>query len=89
VVVPLVRQGLFDVGYRYTNEEVHTMLKEMFWKVEKVNEKTGEIKMITGSTTQMTTVDKMDYLEQIIQWAAEFLGVIIPAPGEQTNIEFE
>ena len=87
VVVPMVRQGYFDVGYRYGIEETHTELKEMFRKVEKVNDQTGEIKTITGSTTDMSTVDHMDYIAQIQQWAAEYLSITIPDPGEQLTIE--
>ena len=36
VVVKLVREGLLDVGYRFTFEETHEYLKFMFLKEQKV-----------------------------------------------------
>lgn len=35
------------------------------------------------STTELTTVEFMDYVAQIQQFAAEFLGVYIPDPNEE------
>ena len=87
VVVPMVRAGLLDVGYRFSIDETHNELKNAFRKIEKVNELTGEVKTITGSTTDMSTVDMMDYFAQIQQWAAEYLNIQIPDPGEQIEIE--
>lgn len=34
----------------------------------------------------MTTVQMMEYFAEITQWAAEFLGVQIPEPGEQIKL---
>lgn len=35
----------------------------------------------------MTTVEMMEYFAEITAWAAEYLGVEIPQPGEQITIE--
>jgi len=87
VVVPMAKAGLYDVGYIYTLEETHDKLKKMFIIKEKVNFKTGEIQQETGSTTELTTTGMMEYFAQIQQWAAEYLSIDIPSPGEQIEIE--
>ena len=87
VVVPLVRMGLVDIGYRAGLEQAHNYLRDNFAKGELVNENTGEILPIKLSTTEMTTTDFMGYIEQIQQWSAEYLNVQIPDPNEQIKLE--
>ena len=87
VVVPLVKEGLLDVGYRMTTEAVHEYLKGQFSITEIVNERTGEVLKSIGSTSEMTTSQMMDYFAEITQWAAEYLNVQIPQPNEQLKIE--
>ncbi len=86
VVVPVCQSGLFDAGYKVGKEETHDFLKSMFLKVEIVNEQTGEILQSVGSTSKLSTVEAMEYFAEITRWAAEFLNVEIPAPGEQIRI---
>ena len=86
VVVPLVKEGLLDVGYRMTTEAVHEYLKGQFSITEIVNERTGEVLKSIGSTSQMTTSQMMDYFAEITQWAAEWLNIQIPQPNEQLKI---
>lgn len=89
VVVPLIRQGLIDIGTKLTREETHEILKMKFLKKEIVNESTGEILTYTGSTAELTTVQFMDFISEVQQWSSEFLNVVIPDPASQTNFEFE
>jgi len=88
VVVPIVKQGLNDVGYRMTTETTHDYLKTNFNIIEIANEINGEIISFIGSTTEMTTSQMMDYFAKITQWSAEYLGVQIPEPNEQLKITF-
>jgi len=87
VVVPLVKLGLTDVGYKIDKEETHDFLKSQFLKKELINEKTGEILKTVGSTQNLSTSDFMDFIAEIQQWASEFLNVYIPDPNEQIKIE--
>ena len=86
VIVPLVKDGLKDTGYEVTTELVHEYLKSRFNIVEIVNEHSGEILKTVGSTTEMSTSDMMAYFERIFQWAAEYLNMKIPEPGQQLTI---
>ena len=86
VIIPLVKQGLYDNGYELTTELVHEYLKSNFSIKEIVNEHSGEILKLIGSTSEMTTTDMMLYFEKIMQWSAEYLNVIIPEPNSQLEI---
>lgn len=87
VVLPLVVSGLNEIGYRVDKDKTHEFLKSMFNKKELVNEQTGEILQTVGSTVDMSTVQMMEYFADITGWAAEFLNVQIPEPGEQTTFD--
>lgn len=86
IVIPLVKQGLIDVGYRMTTELTHDFLRDKFCIVEIVNEITGEVITTKGKTSEMSTSQMMDYFAQISQWAAEWLNIQIPEPEEQLKI---
>ena len=87
-VLPLVKDGLIDVGYREisTNEETHDLMKYMFLKKQIANEETGEVIESIGSTTKLSTIEFNDYIDRIAQFAAEMLGVVIPPPNSQTEL---
>ncbi len=76
VVLPLVKDGLRDIGYREikTIDDTHEALKYMFLKKQIGNENTGEVIEILGSTAKLTTVNFNEYIEDIAKWCAEFLG---------------
>jgi len=84
-VIPIVRQGLLDLGIRMTSEETHDLLKYKFLLVEHIT-KDGEIVRGLGKTSDLTTSEFMDYLAAIQEWAVEFLSVQIPDPNEQVRL---
>lgn len=92
-VIPIVRQGLIDAGWEREKvnsaEVVHELLKDMFCpREEVVNENTGEVMRLPSTTTNITTTQMMEYIADIQRWGAEFLGIQIPDPNEQTKFEF-
>ena len=70
----------------YTKQEMHDVIKYKFLKYEKVFEKTGEILMTFGSTTQLSRSDFADLIDELQRWAAESLGVVLPEPGKQIEM---
>jgi hypothetical protein len=50
----------------------------MYLKENAVDEVFGEIVKIK-STSSLTTVDMMEYVDKIIMWASEY-GIIVPDP---------
>lgn len=91
-VLPFVIDGMVGVGYPKSELStilVHDFLKAKFVKKEVVNEQTGEVISMIGSTSALTTTDMMDYIDDIKKWASEFLGIYIPDPMEQSTLNFE
>jgi hypothetical protein len=83
VVYPAVRKGLEEAwGESLTDEEVHEWLKGRFNSQPVVNKKTGEVKgRRPVSTTELDTGEFAEYLDKIIRFAGEQLGVDVP-PAE-------
>lgn len=88
VVLPIILQGLKEVGYNEvkTVNDAHEVLKYLFLKKQIPNVNTGEVITTLGSTARLTTIEFMEFIEQIQQWAAEYLNVQILAPNEQLQI---
>ncbi|MGN6417759.1 MAG: hypothetical protein ACTHMC_09725 [Pseudobacter sp.] len=87
VVVQEIRLGFLDVGYEMSADEVHFFLKQKFNSIQ-VPGVGGEVIEVPGSTTEMTTVQFMEYVERIARWAAEYLNVTIPAPNADLKMNF-
>lgn len=89
--LPLVKDGLQGIGYREvkTNEDAHEVLKYLFLKKVIPNEETGEVIETLGTTTKLSTTEFNEYIDQIIQWAAEYLSIQIPLPNEQLQINLQ
>ena len=60
----------------FTPQESHDAMRFKF-----LTDMTGELPKVK-STAELTTVEFLDYVAQIQQWASEFLGVYIPDPNE-------
>lgn len=85
-VIPIVKQGLKDMGIILSTERVHDLLKLKFLKIEVADHNGEVIEMIRGSS-ELNTEEFSSFIEQIKQWASEYLGVVIPEPNEQLTIE--
>ena len=83
-VLPLVKQGLNDIGYHEvkTNEEAHEVIKALFLK-KYIDNGTETALEMSGSTTDLTTIEFNELIANVQQWAAEFLGIVIPDPNQQ------
>jgi hypothetical protein len=66
-----------------TTEDVHHEMGNMFLS-EKTTSPIPKIK----TTTKLTTTEFSEYVENIIKWAAEFLGLYIPLPNEKEMWSF-
>lgn len=84
-----VQPGLYDQGWSHikSKEDAHEFVADLFLKVKVVNEETGEMKERIKSTTELSKTDFNVYLEEIWQWAAEYLTITIPSPNQQMEIE--
>ena len=85
---------LFCEGYKYTTgenihqSEAHETLKFRFNSKEIVNNETGEILKVIKSTTEMSTSEYMEYIENCRKFILEYFNIYVPEPNEQTKIEY-
>ena len=71
----------------FTSDEIHSIMKSKFLNTEKVDEKTGVIYPYIRSTTELTTIEMIDYMTSIQKFASEDLQIVLPQPNEQLTIE--
>jgi predicted RNA-binding protein Jag len=80
VVYPAALQGLKDLGNEGLSIDlVHRFFKDKFlerWR-DIVVPASGEVYRVK-TTTDLTTAEMSEYIENIARWCAEFLNVIIP-----------
>lgn len=86
-VVAMVHEGLRDMGNDVSLQETHEWLKYKFNAKEIVNTIVGEVEQVPMSTTELNKEDFAAYIEKIQQFAAEYLNIQIPNPGEQLAME--
>ena len=90
-VLVLVKQGLKEAtGENRTTESIHyQILLPLFAPInEIINKETGEFLSERITSSQMTTVQFMQYILEIQRWASEFLGIVIPDPNQETTLDF-
>lgn len=87
VVVLLVKEALKSLGHQLSAEETHQFLKSNYNYKEVVNEASGQIIKMPVSTTELSKIEFMEYMDRIKKFAAEFLIIYIPDPNEQIKIE--
>ena len=89
VIVPMFQQGIFDCfGEIWDIKTTHQHLKSTFNRVEKVNEKTGEVVQLLKSTSENSTIEMEEYHENIRAWMRENMDIICPLPNENLTLKF-
>lgn len=85
IMTEYIQPALYDLGWRdiKSKDDAHDFCRALFLKVKVVNEVTGDERTRIKSTTELSTVEFNEYLEEIWQWSAEFLGINVPEPNQQ------
>lgn len=93
VIVPMILDEMINLGnegLQSGNEEdlkmIHDFLKDRFLKPIVVADANGVEMKMKPSTKTLSTVEFMEFIEDICRWAAESLHLNIPQPGEQTEL---
>jgi hypothetical protein len=93
VVVAMVLQALYDLGNQDLKPGhpdsvnlVHEFLKNKFLPPVIATDAQGQELQLPPSTRKQNTVEMLDYIAEIQMWAAEFLNIVIPDPGEQMEL---
>ena len=82
VVIPICNQGFNDLGHRFNAKKTKENLKKLFLK-EDLPLKDGLFIESVKGTSELSTEEMAAFIEQVKQFAAEFLGVYIPDANEQ------
>ena len=89
VVLPRVQQGLEEQGNELSLAEVNAFLNDKFFFTQKtVCWKAGQNEFVqvirTPRSKSGASKDEMSaFLDKVIRWAAQDLGVFIPSPAEE------
>ena len=65
--------------FGYESEEIHLMLREKFLRI--YDDKHPDF-VIARSTTKLTAVEFVEYIEKIQRWAAQEHQIYLPDPNE-------
>lgn len=87
-VVEIIRQALSTAwGERLSKQSTHEILRLKFLAEDKRIGDEGEVLTTIKSTTELDTIDMVEYTEQCRAFAEEYLGVTIPEPNSQMELE--
>ena len=88
VLVDILYDHLVSLGWDdfKCKEDVHELLKYKLLKKDMVNKQTGEVLDSVRTTTQLSTVEMMEYIEDMKTWCAEMFGLNLPEPNEQVKL---
>jgi len=89
VVVELIFKALKEGGIEITREGTHELLKMRFLTTDLRLGVEGEVVTMMRSTTELAQDEFGAYIEHCVQFAAEYLNVVIPGPGEQIEMNVE
>ena len=89
VVIPIMQQALKDAGHLMTKEQTHDLLKLRFLKETiLVNENSGEYVERIKSTTELSTTEFMELIQNVQRFAIEYFNTEIPDPNENITLKF-
>ncbi len=81
-----VYMGMIGEYLGYSKDEIHEICKYKFLKKETADETTGEIFQYIQSTSKLSTVEFMEYIENLYKWSAETFGLTLPEPNSQMEM---
>jgi len=83
----IFKNELNRLGNEFTMEQVKELCKAKYLLIDVVNESTGEcIGQRIKGTHELSKVEMMEFIENVIRWAAEMFHITLPYPNEQTEI---
>jgi hypothetical protein len=95
-VIPALVSAFIEIGHALQignaehHELVHDLMKQKFISngIE-LTDANGEVMQAPPSTRRLDKGEFSEYIENIRDWAADAMGVFIPAPDEQAELSFE
>jgi hypothetical protein len=87
ILIPCFKQALNEVGFNEvnTNEKCKDLLKALFLQYEIVNDSTGEVITTFKNTSELSTMEFMEFVDKAIDYAKQNLNYTIYPPNEQSE----
>lgn len=85
-VVPEITDALKALGHETDHETTHELLKAKFNSRPICNADGEVIGELPQTTTRLNITEFSEYIERVVRWAAQFLGLVIPPPNSQTEM---
>jgi len=86
----IFKDALNELGNDFTMLKVKELCKFKFALKDEINEDTGEcIGQYIQHTSDMTKMEMVAFVENIIRWAADSFHIELPYPGEELELNFE
>lgn len=83
----IFKNELNQLGNEFKMEQVKEIAKAKFLTVDVVNESTGEcIGQRVKGTHELSKVEMMEFVENVIGWAADMFHITLPYPNEQIEM---
>jgi hypothetical protein len=83
----IFKNELNQLGNEFKMEQVKEIAKAKFLTVDVVNESTCEcIGQRVKGTHELSKVEMMEFVENVIRWAADMFHITLPYPNEQIEI---
>lgn len=89
-ILPDLQKGLYEAGFHdvKTPEDAKIVVKYLFLKKKIVNENTGDEIITVRNTSDLTKEEMRIFIDEVIRWAAEYLGITIYSPNEQSKFNY-
>jgi hypothetical protein len=73
----------------FSKEVAHDIFCKIFLTEEEVSEKTGEAFTRIKGTRELSKLEMMKFIDQIIIYCADELHIVLPEPGEKLKLNIE
>lgn len=85
-IVPIICEAFKDLGHRINREECHEFLKSKCNPVDVITPDGEFLGSLPGSTKELSTAEFSEYVDRVVRWSSEVLGVTIPEAEKQMTI---
>lgn len=72
-----------------TPQRIKSLLSFKFLLIEEVDENTGEVEKRVKGTSELNTEEHNVFMENVRNWAVDFLRLKLPLPSKTWQIDFE
>jgi len=87
VVIPMITDRIKFLGTRITQAKVKELLKFELLKDELPIGSDGKFITTIKGTSELTTIEFNEFIDNCVIWASETLDIQIPMPKEQIKLE--